>query len=68
MVIRAMRNGWLARDLFQGFNLALREKVREALTDEELQKMEEATFPTDRLRHVRDIFLFSCYTGLSYAD
>jgi len=68
MVIRATRNGWLSRDPFQGFNLALREKEREALTDEELQKMEGVNFPTDRLRHVRDIFLFSCYTGLSYAD
>lgn len=68
MVIRAMHNGWLLRDPFQGFNMALREKEREALTDEELQKMEEAVFPTDRLNNVRDIFLFSCYTGLCYAD
>jgi len=68
MVIWAMHNGWLLRDPFQGFNMALREKEREALTDEELQKMEEAVFPTDRLHHVRDIFLFSCYTGLCYAD
>jgi len=68
MVIRAVHNGWLLRDPFQGFNMALREKVREALTDEDLQKMEEAVFPTDRLNHVRDIFMFSCYTGLCYAD
>ena len=25
-------------------------------------------FPTERLNQVRDIFLFSCYTGLAYAD
>ena len=25
-------------------------------------------FPTERLTLVRDIFLFSCYTGLAYAD
>jgi integrase len=68
MVIRALHNGWLLRDPFQGFKMAQREKEREALTDEELQKMEEIVFPTDRLNHVRDIFMFGCYTGLSYAD
>ena len=25
-------------------------------------------FPTKRLEQVRDVFLFSCYTGLSYVD
>ncbi|HEY4936534.1 MAG TPA: site-specific integrase, partial [Puia sp.] len=25
-------------------------------------------FPTERLTLVRDIFLFSCYTGLAYID
>lgn len=68
MVIRAVRNGWLIRDPFIGFNMALREKEREALTDAELQAMAAKSFPTDRLAQVRYIFLFSCYTGLAYAD
>jgi hypothetical protein len=25
-------------------------------------------FPSERLTNVRDLFLFSCYTGLAYAD
>jgi len=68
MVIRCMRNGWLQKDPFLGFSLALREVPREALTEDEIQRMAEKNFPTERLRHVRDIFLFSCYTGLAYAD
>src|SRR6185437_9062677 len=36
MAIRALRNGWLQRDPFMGFNMALREVEREALTVEEL--------------------------------
>jgi site-specific recombinase XerD len=68
MAIRALRNGWLQRDPFMGFNLALREVEREALTAEELETMEGKNFGTDRLAQVRDIFLFSCFTGLAYAD
>jgi site-specific recombinase XerD len=68
MAIRALRNGWLQRDPFIGFSLALREVEREALTVEELETMAAKEFGTDRLIQVRDIFLFSCYTGLAYAD
>jgi len=56
------------RDPFIGFNMALREVDREALTEEEMQIMSGKTFATDRLGQVRDAFLFSCYTGLAYAD
>jgi integrase len=59
---------WLQRDPFIGFNLALREVEREALTAEELEIMAGKNFGTDRLAQVRDIFLFSCFTGLAYAD
>jgi site-specific recombinase XerD len=68
MAIRALRNGWLQRDPFIGFSLALREVEREALTAEELETMVGKTFAVTRLTLVRDIFLFSCYTGLAYAD
>ena len=68
MVIRALRSGWLQHDPFMGFNLALREVEREALTAEELERMAAKLFVTDRLTQVRDIFLFSCYTGLAYSD
>ena len=68
MAIRALRNGWLQRDPFTGFSLALREVDRQALTAEELERMGEKTFSVDRLAQVRDIFLFSCFTGLAYAD
>jgi len=68
LVIRCIRNGWLQKDPFLGFSLALREKERQALTQEEVNRMIEKFFPSERLALVRDIFLFSCYTGLSYAD
>ena len=68
MAIRALRNGWLQRDPFIGFNMALREVEREALTCRRTGAHGGKSFITERLSQVRDIFLFSCFTGLAYAD
>jgi site-specific recombinase XerD len=38
------------------------------LTSEELQRIEQKTFSIDRLEKVKDIFLFSCYTGYAPVD
>ena len=34
----------------------------------ELQAIQEKDFSITRLDHIRDIFIFSCYTGLAYVD
>jgi integrase/recombinase XerD len=38
------------------------------LTPVELKKIEEKKLTTQRLNEIRDVFLFSCYTGLGYSD
>jgi len=38
------------------------------LTHEELLKIEEKVFSVERLERVKDIFLFSCYTGYAPVD
>lgn len=45
-------------------------KIRDAtfLTTEELNLIESKTFSTERLEKVRNIFLFSCYTGYAPID
>ncbi len=63
-----IRKGWLLKDPFLGFKTTKVEIVREALTEQELSTLDAKTFPVDRLNYVKDIFLFSCYTGLAYAD
>lgn len=68
IVNRSIRNGWLQRDPFLGFKMTKREVERIALTEFELQALASKQFPTERLSIVRDIFLFSCYSGLAYAD
>jgi integrase len=38
------------------------------LTAKELKTLQLHTFASDRLNFVKELFLFQCYTGLSYAD
>jgi site-specific recombinase XerD len=68
IVIKCIKNGWLQKDPFIGFNMAKREVERTALTENELEIIQSKRFSIKRLKLVRDIFLFSCYTGLAYAD
>lgn len=41
---------------------------REHLSEDELAMLERVTPSSTRLRHVRDAFLFCCYTGLRWSD
>lgn len=43
-------------------------KEVEFLTNEEVARIEKKEFDNDRLNKVRDLFLFQCYTALSFAD
>lgn len=53
---------------YNKFKVGLEETHREFLTTEELSKLEEKEIQIERLGAVRDIFVFACYTGLSYSD
>ncbi len=64
----ALKNEWISRDPFVNYNEKYKKCERDYLTTSELQAIKEKKFATERLDKVRDIFLFCCYTGLSYAD
>jgi site-specific recombinase XerD len=68
IVLLCVKRGWLPKDPFYGFKLAVKEVVREVLSAEELDRIASREFAVERLRVARDIFLFSCYTGLAYVD
>lgn len=63
-----LKNDWLQKDPFIGYKMNKREVIREILSQEEIGLITNKIFPTDRLSVIRDIFLFSCYTGLAYTD
>ena len=68
IVLICLKNGWLQKDPFLGFKMTKKEVERDYLTEEELQSIALKQFHSERVNQVRDIFLFSCYTGLAYAD
>ena len=63
-----LSNGWLDKDPFAAFKPKLNEVVPAYLTKEELEVISKKEFSAERINQVRDIFLFSCYTGLAHAD
>ena len=64
----SMRNGWLLKDPFVGISMSIKEVDRPYLTMEEIQTLIDYDSKIERLKRVRDIFVFSCYTGLAYID
>jgi site-specific recombinase XerD len=63
-----MANGWLQSDPFINYKARIKEVERMYLTQQELLILSEKDCHTERLTQVRDVFLFSCYTGLAYID
>jgi len=59
---------WIDKDPFIQYKAKYDKVERGFLTKLELQRIEEREFKTDRLQVVKDLFVFSCYTGLSYID
>ena len=68
IIIVAKNNGWLFNDPFSNYKIRLKRVDRGYLTDLEIQKVMEKKFVSNRLEQVRDVFIFSCFTGLSYID
>ncbi|MBZ4036761.1 site-specific integrase [Flavobacterium sp. 17A] len=68
MINMAVKLDWLAKDPFASFKKHFDKVERECLTSRELSALAEKKISIERLRHVRDMFLFSCYTGLAYID
>lgn len=63
-----LANDWLEKNPFANYKSKVKEVERVYLTENEIQSIIEKDFKTERLSLVRDIFLFSCFTGLAYID
>lgn len=64
----AHKNKWIKHDPFVHWEGKLKHVEREFLTQNEIIKLLNTQFKIKRLEYVRDSFIFSCYTGLAYAD
>jgi len=68
MINLGFRLGWVNQNPFDSYKLSFRKVDRGFLTEKELNAIENKKFEVERLQIVRDVFIFSCYTGLSYID
>lgn len=63
-----LANVWLDKDPFGNYKSKVKEVIREYLNENEIEEIINKKFAIERLDLVRDIFIFSCFTGLAYVD
>lgn len=64
----ALANKWMDHDPLINYKVKFEPVEREFLSQEEVDALWSKELHFDRLKLVRDMFVFSCYTGLAYSD
>ncbi|MEO5995801.1 MAG: site-specific integrase [Chitinophagaceae bacterium] len=64
----AYKMEWIFKNPFEQYSLKFYKYERGCLNEEELKRIENKAFEIPRLNWIRDLFVFSCYTGLAYCD
>jgi site-specific recombinase XerD len=64
----ALKYGWMTKDPFAQYTGRLEEIDTVYLDEQELLRIEQKVFSSERLNIVKDIFLFSCYTSYAPCD
>lgn len=59
---------WITVDPFEDFKISFKKSKRKKLDLYELDRIENKNFSDPKISYVKDLFLFSCFTGLAYAD
>ncbi len=68
VILFCVANRWIDYDPFALFEMAKEEVEPTFLTKEEIQTIIDKPIDNDRLKRVRDVYIFCCFTGLAYAD
>jgi integrase len=68
IILIARNNGIIVGDPFTNYKIRLQKVDRGYLTEDEITKILELNLVSERLEHVRDLFIFSCFCGLAYID
>ena len=63
-----LRNDLIKNNPFVGYKIGRKTKDVRFLTEEEVQRIKTKKMLSPGLECVRDLFLFQCYTALSYCD
>jgi len=68
MISLAVKLEWLDKNPFARYSIKAQKVNRDCLSQSELANIENKEFVVERINLVRDLFVFSCYTGLAYID
>lgn len=68
VIQECVKAGKLEKDPFYKYKLGRKEVIIEPLEQIEIEIIWNKQFNSERLLLVRDIFIFSCFTGMAYAD
>ncbi|MGM8361844.1 site-specific integrase [Flavobacterium sp. ARAG 55.4] len=68
IVKQSYLNGWIEKDPFLNYKGKVKETERTYLTENEIDSLLNKNLKIKRLELVRDMFIFSCFTGLAYID
>ena len=65
---RAVAKGWVNNNMFAIFKCRYTDPHHDWLTMQELERLKNTDFKDEKLNIIRDVFLFSSFTGLSYQE
>lgn len=64
----AVGNEWITKDPFYNYKIKFKTVERDYLSQDEINDLIKKQISGKRLSVVKDMFVFCCYTGLSYID
>ena len=68
IVVQAHNNGWLSVNPFAPYKFQYEKTDRGFLSEDELKTLMQQKIKSPKQEIARDIFVFCCFTGLSYCD
>ena len=68
IILIACNNGILIGDPFANYKIRLGKVDRGYLSEDEIKIILKKKMVSERLENVRDLFIFSCFTGLAFSD
>jgi integrase/recombinase XerD len=68
MIMKAINHKHIFFNPYKSFKITYKEDTRTFLNQLEIQRLIQVGLPTPQLQRVRDVFLFSCFTGLRFSD
>lgn len=68
IIYTAINNGWFQRDPFYAYRIIKEETKKGFLTKEEITMLINGTFKKKSYELIRDLFIFCCFSGLSWRD